>query len=341
MEKFCRSYSVIFLISGMMALVLITNGQVLNGTGNRDVIHSIPLTGSSQDITWDTKHLWVVDDLAKKFHKLETVDGSVVASYPYPDEFMYGHGIAFDGRDLWLCGWEVPDGTGSKLMRINFDSLGILATLDYPGDYTGNWPHGITYAGSFLWANNLETHTLDKIHPNTGELLATLPAPTENSVGVAWDGQSLWTMDPQLNLIYKQDAATGMVLGTIATPAEGCTGLAWDDDYLWVISPETAMAYQVDVDELNAGEQVRLPFTLYPNPGKGMFHVHIEAFAGHQAVLTILDLQGKPLMSIDVNEDNSTGSRILLDLNEFPDGLYLIKFDNTTQTACRKLIISR
>jgi hypothetical protein len=52
-------------------------------------------------IVHDGQHLWVVDALRAKIHKIDPVDGTTIATFPAPASAPTG--IAFDGRYLWVA----------------------------------------------------------------------------------------------------------------------------------------------------------------------------------------------------------------------------------------------
>jgi len=66
-----------------------------------------------------------------------------------------------------------------------------------------SWPHGIAWDGQYLWTNNFNPKTITKINPENAQILHTIPAPGQKSVGLTWDGQYLWTDDFDEDLLYK------------------------------------------------------------------------------------------------------------------------------------------
>jgi hypothetical protein len=323
-----------FLFTGILAhFVSALTGQV--------VINTIPAPGKSQDVTWDRHHIWVTDDLSRKYYKMEADDGEIIKSYPFPEGLLYCDGITFDGKFHWICGWEDPSGSGSRIYKIAPDSIGIIMSFDYPGAYDGNWPHGITYGGSVLWANNMRTLTLDKIDTDSGELIGTLPSPSANSVGIAWDGIFLWTNDVELGLIYKQDAITGEILGSIPMPAENCRGMEWDGNYLWTVSWQTGTLYQIDVGELGIPEKPSFEINIYPNPGKGVFYLSFDLPHPGNLNVAVIDALGKEMRKIHYKNLSPGMNHVALGLEGLPEGIYFLRVDNGSDFGYRKVILAR
>jgi len=308
----------------------------------QEIIHTIPAPGlRCQDVTWDGTYLWATENNTRSYYQLDPEDGTVINSIPYPVQTPYSEGITFDGEYLWACGWEESNGYGSHLFKIDPETGDISASLAYPGDYAGNWPHGIAFDGTNLWANNFATHTLDKINPVTAELIDTLPAPSDFSVGITWDGASLWTNDFQQSLIFKQAPYTGEVLGSTYIPITNMRGMAWDGNYLWTVSWEAATIYKIDVGPLGIPEKAESLFCLYPNPGKGNYYISTNILKDKPFLIQITDLHGRLIKEIHKQGYSAVSPTYELNLTYLPDGMYIVMVVMPEGIWCEKLILKR
>jgi glutamine cyclotransferase len=303
----------------------------------RDVIHTIPAPGKSMGLTWDEFHLWVSDDLNRQYHKLDLESGDILATMDYHETVLYSQGMAFDGKYIWTNGWEDPSGAGSKIFKIDTTTMEIISVVDYPGGYSDNWPHGMTYGGSFLWVTNFKTGTLDKIDPNSGELIGTLPSPTENPIGIAWHNSHLWTNDYGTGLIYKVDPQSGSILGSLAMPGPNCRGMEWDTEYLWTVSFETDLVYQMDVGVLGLGEDHEIAFNLFPNPAKDYILINNLPGLVADGEITIVDLQGKVRATYD--HSFIPGRQVRLSIEGLGPGIYFIRISNGNAISTERLVV--
>ncbi|RYD19346.1 MAG: glutamine cyclotransferase, partial [Verrucomicrobiaceae bacterium] len=74
---------------------------------------------------------------------------------------------------------------------------------------------------------------IQKIDPEKGEVLSTIPAPTEDdNTGLAWAEGSLWIGQKDGKKILQLDPATGEVLRSIPSNRV-VTGVTWVDGDLW------------------------------------------------------------------------------------------------------------
>jgi len=252
--------------------------------------------GDCNDICWDGDNLWVTDGLSRKIYMMDDSAGTVVKSFPFPATNLWCEGLTFDGTFLWACTWDVPNGEGSRLYKIDRSSGGINAQVDYTDDYYGNFPHGMTYKGSSIWASNAKTMTLDEIEPQTGKLLGTLPS-TAGTIGIAYYNAAFWTTDVDNSRINKIDQYTGEILGYIPMPVANCRGLDWEDDYLWTVAHDKQTIYKISVGALNVDEISKDELRVYPNPSQGTFTFLLDKNISTSFTLDVYDVSGKKVYS--------------------------------------------
>ena len=83
---------------------------------------------------------------------------------------------------------------------------------------------------------------------------------------------------------------------------------------------------------INQNEPVPIKFRAYPNPTKDLLNVEIEDISGH-ATITLSKLNGQVLHIVN---DVSTGN--ILDLRNYPLGIYLLKYTDEQTLYVRKII---
>jgi len=128
------------------------------------------------------------------------------------------HGVTHDGRRVWAA-------TGSKLIAFDPKSGKLERTLDRAGDA------GTAFDGTHLY--QIAEARIDKIDPNTGDVLKSIPAPGQGrDSGLAWAEGSLWVGQYRDRKIYEIDPDTGAILRTIESN-RFVTGVSWVDGELW------------------------------------------------------------------------------------------------------------
>lgn len=142
----------------------------------------------------------------------------VVREYgPFPGAERI-HGVTHDGRDVWVA-------TGDKVIAFDPQSGEPRRSLERACDA------GTAFDGTYLY--QIAEARIDKIDPETGGLVASIPAPGHGSdSGLAWAEGSLWVGQYRDRKIHQIDPATGKVLRSIESN-RFVTGVTWVDGELW------------------------------------------------------------------------------------------------------------
>jgi DNA-binding beta-propeller fold protein YncE len=128
------------------------------------------------------------------------------------------HGVSHDGRRVWAA-------LGASLVAFDPASGKTERTLDCAAHA------GTAFDGTHLW--QIAESRIDKIDPDTGKVLASIPAPGQGSnSGLAWAEGSLWVGQYRDRQIKQLDPATGAVLRTIESN-RFVTGVTWVEGELW------------------------------------------------------------------------------------------------------------
>ena len=100
-----------------------------------------------------------------------------------------------------------------------------MRSIDVPGDA------GTAFDGRHLF--QLVGERIQKIDPQTGGVLATIPAPDgDGASGLTWAEGTLWVGKYRDRKIHQVDPQTGAILRTIESN-RFVTGVTWIDGELW------------------------------------------------------------------------------------------------------------
>ena len=128
------------------------------------------------------------------------------------------HGVTHDGSRVWAA-------TGARLLAFDPASGQLARTLDRAGDA------GTAFDGTHLY--QIAEARIDKIDPETGNVMASIPAPGHGrDSGLAWADGSLWVGQYRDRKIHRIDPETGAILRTIESN-RFVTGVTWVDGELW------------------------------------------------------------------------------------------------------------
>jgi glutamine cyclotransferase len=105
---------------------------------------------------------------------------------------------------------------------------------------------GTAFDGRHLF--QIAADRIQKIDPETGRVLATIPAPGGGAdSGLAWAEGTLWVGQYRDRKIHQVDPETGTILRTI-TSNRFVTGVTWIDDELWHATWESDESHLRRVD---------------------------------------------------------------------------------------------
>jgi hypothetical protein len=142
----------------------------------------------------------------------------IVREYgPFPGNPHVG-GVSYDGHLVWFAG-------GDRLQAFEPASGAPARSLDVVCQA------GTAFDGRHLF--QIVEDRIQKIDPETGEVLATIPAPGGGrDSGLAWAEGTLWVGQYRDRKIHQIDPETGAILRTIASN-RFVTGVTWTNGELW------------------------------------------------------------------------------------------------------------
>ena len=90
--------------------------------------------------------------------------------------------------------------------------------------------HGVTWDGQHLF--QIAEDRIQKIDPQSGRVLATIPAPGDSDSGLTWAEGTLWVGEYRDRKIHQIDPETGAILRTLESN-RFVTGVTWVEGQLW------------------------------------------------------------------------------------------------------------
>lgn len=128
------------------------------------------------------------------------------------------HGLTYDGKQVWFA-------TGDSLVALDPATGQTSRSLNITANA------GTAFDGTHLY--QIADGRIQKVDPQTGKVLSTIPAPGGEGVsGLAWAEGSLWVGAYRDRKIHQVDPGTGKVLRTIDSNRY-VTGVTWVDGELW------------------------------------------------------------------------------------------------------------
>lgn len=148
---------------------------------------------------------------------MKTTPAHIVREYGPFDDKPGVHGVSFDGTALWFASGDhlnAVDPASGRLDR----SLAVQAHA------------GTAFDGRYLY--QIADSRIQKIDPDTGAVLSTIPTPEGGGAGLTWAEGSLWIGQHRARKIHRLDPETGAILKTIESK-RFVTGVTWLNGELW------------------------------------------------------------------------------------------------------------
>lgn len=127
------------------------------------------------------------------------------------------HGVTHDGQQVWFA-------SGNRLNALDPASGKTVRSIDVAAHA------GTAFDGKHLF--QIAEDCIHRIDPESGRVLATIPAPGGGNSGLAWAEGALWVGQYRERKIHQVDPQTGAILRTIESN-RFVTGVTWVDGELW------------------------------------------------------------------------------------------------------------
>lgn len=207
-------------------------------------------------------------------------------------------------------------------------------------------PTGGIFAGAGVTGSNytpatagVGTQTISYSYTNTNNCSAsTIVSATVNAAPVVSFSLSQTNFCPNSDVILLTGMPSGGtfsgggVTGTVFTPSSAGVGTHTvtysytnGSNCTATISDLATVSSCTGIEELE-----QAAFSIYPNPGKGLFHIHVTA----PLQLTVTSQTGQVLSTLSVKEGDSS-----IDLKGLSTGIYFISGQNGQQLFKQKIVI--
>ena len=212
-----------------------------------DIVLQFSAPGPSpQDLAWDGKYLWLVDDSAGMVYKLSPEDGTVLMSFSSPGSKPCG--LAWDGSRLWNS-----DDFSHKIYELDPVTGQVITTIDAPVTTAkgGVSPlGGLAWDGENLWSGWVAgwSSKMNQTDSRNGSIIKsyfTKGYPRALTSNNKWLWSATDNGGHRSGIIYKYDISNGMFITQCDTPGFYPTGLAFDGQWLWCVDKMTKTIYKL------------------------------------------------------------------------------------------------
>jgi len=165
-------------------------------------------------------------DLVGNIHQLNASTGQSLADWSVPSlDGENATGLAWDGNDFLIASYGTSYRQNIRRLTLGTSpSATVSATYALP---RLSWPSDLTYAdGQLIYPEYLGP--IQKLDPATGQLVGSLPSPSDYVYGLTFDGQN-FLAGSFFGTIWRISAETGGILDTWLNVANNIYALAYDE----------------------------------------------------------------------------------------------------------------
>ncbi|MBI1811070.1 MAG: glutaminyl-peptide cyclotransferase [Nitrospirae bacterium] len=213
---------------------------------------SIPLPGlKPQGITWDGKHLWVVEKKKKKVYRLDPRSGAILQTFAV--DLKKPKGLAFDGKSIWVADEETM-----KIHALDPQSGQIVKTIPMEISKEKGFKsfEGMTWDGKHLWTAIYAgfSSSFNQIDTESGRIVKSIFAEC-NPRGIASDGKYIWSICyngenlpskiDKRKILEKEHEMLRSRMFIRDIEGRDPVGLAYDGKYLWYTDRQLKKAFMI------------------------------------------------------------------------------------------------
>lgn len=272
-----------------------------------------------------------------------TGSGSITATIPTGTTGGSGYRIRVNSSATATTGLEnSTDITINALPAVEANAnntelcAGETVTLTGSGADTYSWDHGVTDGLAFVPGEDSLYYTVVGINATTGcenidSVLVQVAAPIDTSVVVNGAELGALAADASYQWIDCNNGNAAIADADGQTFAPEASG-----SYAVVVTAgacsDTSSCY--DVTLVGVRETDTPTLVVYPNPSNGT--MRLLSNSNEPMQVTVVNTMGQVMLTAE----NMTSEQTL-DLNHLPNGLYLVRFENDTMRAVRRVLIQR
>lgn len=209
------------------------------------------------EIDADGNHVftWTSTSTSYAFHTVaEDADGQLLLTGSAGWDKAYVARFDFDARSFVWAGSQ--SNSPATALHAQNDRR-VPGALSAGGDlffygrnrklanYADHRLYGAALEGGSIWViDNGVSDRLVKINRTTGEVVASLAAPSSDPRDLAWDGSLVWCAEYSSGVLYGVDPATGAVVDSFATGLTFMGGLDYDGTQFWALANDRV--YTID-----------------------------------------------------------------------------------------------
>jgi virginiamycin B lyase len=207
----------------------------------------------------------------------------VIATIPVGN--YAGAHVVFDNGTAWIT--NAGDGTLSHIDTSTNQVVETLKIGEIGGTYGSPWAMALA-AGS-LWVTDNAAHTVVRLDPATGDVLATIPLEVE-PFSMDANEEAVWVSALDGNQVIRIDPKTNAVVATIEVPS--AANFAFTDGAVWVTNLRLGKVTRID-------PQTNTVTATIDTPGPGQESERTESITSGPEGVYVLDKRAKMIHLID------------------------------------------
>ena len=294
-----------------------------------NIVNRIPVPMDVlMDIAYDGKDLLVGGYYGKNIFKLSVIDGSILDTISINSNSIVG--LTFDGNSVWIADMS------HQIHQIDTANGNVISSFQSPVS-TDDIPSSLAWNGNNLCPIDIKWDFLnDKVSlyeiDTSGNLIGESSIFGATGTGITWDGNNFWYVEGAYDEVFLLDSSDNKsIIYRFDVPGGAFpSGLAWDGQYLWCGNADSDSLYQLEISNVNNVDEknsiVSKDYRLFPNPFKDFTSVNYSNPFHEQHLLSLFDLTGKLLLTIDSRSD-----QIIIERNNLTSGLYFFRLQSESK----------
>ena len=298
-------------------------------------------------LAFDGEYLWLSDITNHSLAVVDSNNGEIVFSFPYPEGINYGiYNLAFDGENLWAASIQ-----SSYLYKISHDDGSLIDSFTIPySSGSTNIIFGLTWYDGYLYCSlTSDSHNvIVGIDVETITCIDTLEI--DNSVlpgGLTYLNGYFWLNNGNGTQMLKINPNNGQIEGWFPQHyyCLSYLGLTTDEEYIYC-SDCFRNIYKYEILDNPADENTIQPLasqiqiSAYPNPFNPEIRIEFELMENSKTNLDIYNAKGQKVQSIENNKILVAGNHnYIWNADNIASGIYFIRLSTQYGHSDKKITI--